>query len=1467
MATIDLEEARRITSEKEKQYGLPADTLWKMGGIESGFNGAAVSPKGARGYFQFMEPTAKSYGVTVGDFVSEADGAARYMQDNLKRYQGDMDLALADYNGGPRAAKALAQGKPYAETAGYLAKFYGDKYSKKPNAGGELSKQFTTGQEITPQYGGPSASVLVRDANIAKENQGSFLADVPEAVRLGFQVNNSVINFYKDVAASRDDPNFTWDKGRADKYLTGVPEDNWGYLLQASSDSEAVHRLGRLKENQEALQRLSQMGLSANLTGQLMGGLVDLPSLIAFVPGMGGASLLTKAGRVANAARMGALGAVTNVGIEAATAPYRPTATTDDLYWAALMGLGLGAIGGAAVNPAKLGGKALAAENKAIQDIGLRRADEVHNAELRAAGLAPTKEKATVPRSVVDDGAHLRVREEQVSVRTGMPTEAAPGSVRSRLTAAADSTQDPQLRAAATHLDSVIGDDIKIKEISGGGRSHFDPNTNTIHLRKDAQPWEQVHEIAHAATSQKITYGMANPNTAHGQIVGELQELLKEARVRAQAEGLKDSKSQHYLKDLHEFTAGVFSGDSEFTRFLAKVKPEGADQGSFLSRVVDSFRKILGIAPDETNGLTKALGLSDELMQTAVGAEQRVLSNRPLPVNLAPAEGVNVAPDVVEAVRESGMTSVVYGVGLGLEHRLLGEKVLPGVRSLSEKLIGTTVGYRDHAVVKANAAGMAEELSGSWQTKLAKGAEMEFAPYFENHAKGRLSKSEAYEEFGDKIYDFVIGVDATYPPEVIKAGTTIRGLMNEARENINNPALREGGVKRGLTEVETIDPVSGEKVLTGALNENPNYLPRKHDATKWNTMVTNYGRDAVEGFFARAHQAARPTLSDAAAAKFGKWYVNAVEDAHANPRGESVSSMLQGVDRDGLKDSLMRQGAYTEAEALSIMEDILPVASKSKDAGRLQASLKHRNTLDERFTETWTLPDGEAITVSLKDFVESNALELSRGYLRQTGGNVALARHADVYKVSDIEKVVGEAVRNEFGANHVNINTINIQRKDLEFVFDRIRGIPQEDMTGFSKSAEMWRNFNVITKMGGAVWSQSNEMAMVTGTMGWKASMQAMSELRGLVRDIKTGKAPHDLLDQLENVMGGSGAEFITRMEYRPKDDWVRLKGDTAMNQRLDALDNALRKGSSKILEVTGMTPLMIQQKRIHGIALVNHWVNTANGDASKVLTKNRLAWMGLNEEDFQRIKTALRENSTTTQGKYAKTSKVDWEGFRKSDPEALSKFYTAIHRETRRVIQENDLASMIPVMGTTVGKLVFQFMTFPLHAWNKSMLFAMNHRDAATLSTVIHGSLFASLAYLGRTQLDSLGMSEDQREAFLEQRLSTKQIVASSFGRISQASMLPNIFDTLSPWPMFSGMRTTSDLSGLTANPTYGVINNLLTLGKHVAKAGTDDEYSITQADMRNFARMLPLNNVMPISAVYNSIADDFPINSSGSR
>ena len=68
-----------------------------------------------------MPATAASLGVTnVHDPVQALDGGAKYLRQQLDRFDGDVARALAAYNAGPGAVERVGGVPPYAETQEYV---------------------------------------------------------------------------------------------------------------------------------------------------------------------------------------------------------------------------------------------------------------------------------------------------------------------------------------------------------------------------------------------------------------------------------------------------------------------------------------------------------------------------------------------------------------------------------------------------------------------------------------------------------------------------------------------------------------------------------------------------------------------------------------------------------------------------------------------------------------------------------------------------------------------------------------------------------------------------------------------------------------------------------------------------------------------------------------------------------------------------------------------------------------------------------------------------------------------------------------------------------------------------------------------------------------------------------------------------------------------------------------------------
>ncbi len=105
--------------------------------IESAFNPAAVSRKGARGLMQLMPETAVRYGVRdIFDPTENLAGGARHLAYLLGLYGGDLPRALAAYNAGEAAVARYGGVPPFGETRIYVSKGLAAYYGKSPIGGG-----------------------------------------------------------------------------------------------------------------------------------------------------------------------------------------------------------------------------------------------------------------------------------------------------------------------------------------------------------------------------------------------------------------------------------------------------------------------------------------------------------------------------------------------------------------------------------------------------------------------------------------------------------------------------------------------------------------------------------------------------------------------------------------------------------------------------------------------------------------------------------------------------------------------------------------------------------------------------------------------------------------------------------------------------------------------------------------------------------------------------------------------------------------------------------------------------------------------------------------------------------------------------------------------------------------------------------------------------------------------------------
>lgn len=107
-----------------REHALPSALLAAVAAAESGFDGRAQSNKGAQGLMQLMPGTARQHGVRqIWSLEDNLRGGAAHLRGLLRRFSGDITLALAAYNAGEQAVLRAGMRVPdFEETQRYVPK-------------------------------------------------------------------------------------------------------------------------------------------------------------------------------------------------------------------------------------------------------------------------------------------------------------------------------------------------------------------------------------------------------------------------------------------------------------------------------------------------------------------------------------------------------------------------------------------------------------------------------------------------------------------------------------------------------------------------------------------------------------------------------------------------------------------------------------------------------------------------------------------------------------------------------------------------------------------------------------------------------------------------------------------------------------------------------------------------------------------------------------------------------------------------------------------------------------------------------------------------------------------------------------------------------------------------------------------------------------------------------------------------
>ena len=547
------------------------------------------------------------------------------------------------------------------------------------------------------------------------------------------------------------------------------------------------------------------------------------------------------------------------------------------------------------------------------------------------------------------------------------------------------------------------------------------------------------------------------------------------------------------------------------------------------------------------------------------------------------------------------------------------------------------------------------------------------------------------------------------------------------------------------------------------------------------------------------------------------------ETAELMAKGDAA---LVKIEREALKRERFDVASNFDGYVDDVVDSVLAkMKGLDPSTSPYNIEMAARGPLKER---TFNIPDS-----LVEDFLENDIEVIADRYSRIMGADVELKEKFGTVKFEDafkeIQKEYTEAAKKAKPEELKKLNKeLEKSKRDLQAMWDLVRGTYKHSDSDFAKIARVARDFNYMRMMGGVVVSSLTDVAMPVFVHGMGRYTKTV--IKPLFRGLKGIK-----LSREEAKRAGAIVETVLNSRL------ASLAEIADPYARGTAVERFSQRSTQFFSKWSGIALWNDMGKTISSVITQDRIINNAlkGGD------KEYMAFLGLDTDTQKAIAKMFKAHGETVDGVKVAHTEL-WE-----DMTAARAYRAAINKDVDRTIISKGLGDVPLFMNTELGKTMMQFKSFAMASNQRVLISGLQRSDAAVLQGITMMVAMGMLVYYLKTIESGKEVSDDPAKWLVEG--------IDRSGIISVFMEVNNLAEKggFAGLARLSGQAPASRFAARSgaetiAGPTFGTAVNMFEATNALNKAA-QGEGDITKRDIHNLRKLIPFQNLIGVRHLFD--------------